>query len=642
MSTTGWRFLDVRPEAMSQDPIQQEFFAPEEGSPGALVREAVQNSLDAKDRDRKGPVVVRFRFGLNHATTYGGSEYFHLLRDHLQVQSLALLPSSAAPVSYLVVEDFGTRGLQGDPGHTIYDEQDASREDRNDFFYFWRNVGRSRKEEADRGRWGLGKTVFPASSTLSSFFGLTIRKSDGRALLMGQSVGMTHTLFSPAGEKVIYEPYGYYGRFESHTPLALPIEDQSTLRRFAENFELTRTEEAGLSIVVPYPQRELNPNALIREAIRSYYIPIMTGELVVEAQDTSNHIVVTAESLRDVIRAVPWRGTRTTAEAVVGLVDFAEKALKLEAELLYVLGPQTSRDAPETLKERIPEADLETQRGNFDSGQLLGFRVPILVKKPGGTAESHLDLFLQRDESLNSGAADFVREGLAITQTGKLPRQPVRGLALVQDKPLSTLLGDAENPAHTKWQELSQKIKEPKYIHGRNTVRLVNSSLQQLSDLLTFRPGIRDLNLLSEIFFLPAESEATQKSQQPRESDQGQVDPPTLPPPSPPKPFKLAQVKGGFRVDSTPGAADQLEGIVIRAAYAVRSGNPFTRYHPLDFDFESLALRGEGITVVEAIGNRLKVQITREQFAFSVSGFDERRDLEVSATAVYPAGGEES
>ena len=92
-------------------------------------------------------------------------------------------------MNYILIEDYGTRGLQGDISQ--YDDLDDDFK-KNDFYYFWRNIGRTRKEATDLGRWGLGKTVFQAASRINSFFGITVRNDDDRMLLMGQSVLKIH------------------------------------------------------------------------------------------------------------------------------------------------------------------------------------------------------------------------------------------------------------------------------------------------------------------------------------------------------------------------------------------------------------------------------------------------------------------
>lgn len=641
MNNIGWRFLQVRPEAVSQDPTQQEFFGPEEGSAGALVREAIQNSLDARAKDHAGPVHVLFRFGQSDSAPWTASEYFAGLIPHLNAQFSNYVPTGEKPVSYLTVEDFGTRGLQGDPGHTIYDENSTTKANRNDFFYFWRNVGRSRKEETERGRWGLGKTVFAASSTISSFFGLTVRANDQRRLLMGQSVGIIHQISDAAGERRIFEPYGYYGCFQTESNLALPVEDDAAISSFSQAFGLSRTDEPGLSVVIPFPQKEVDPAAIALEAIRSYYMPILTGELTVQTSNSTSSFHITAENIREVIDALNWKPVRLTSAAMRGFVEFAADALKVESAGLIALAPQDGKTAPDSLKKRIPEADVPDLQQRFDAGDLLAFRVPVLVKKTQQTEASHVDVFLKRDDSLGGGSADFIREGLAITQTGKQPRQCVRGLVLVSDKPLSTLLGDSENPAHTKWQELSDKIKEPKYLHGRSTVRLVNGAVQQLADVLSFRPETRDDDLLSDIFFLPTEEQDQSKKGPRTEKDRsGEI---KLPPPLP-EPVRagisLSQVAGGFRISAVEESERRVEWITVHVAYAVATGNPFTRYRAFDFNLTKMEMRGKGIAIDEVAGNRLRLRVIDAQFGFAVTGFDERRDLSVRAIPIYAAEGE--
>ncbi|MFO7599184.1 MAG: hypothetical protein R6X27_05170 [Candidatus Desulfacyla sp.] len=69
--TPQWRFREMQRGEMNVDPIEGEFFNTEAISSisDALVREAIQNSLDASVG--KGPVTVRFSF---MSGTEAGSE----------------------------------------------------------------------------------------------------------------------------------------------------------------------------------------------------------------------------------------------------------------------------------------------------------------------------------------------------------------------------------------------------------------------------------------------------------------------------------------------------------------------------------------------------------------------------------------
>ncbi|HMK44355.1 MAG TPA: hypothetical protein VK445_09480, partial [Dissulfurispiraceae bacterium] len=158
---------------MNADPIASEFFSVDhlESIADALVREVIQNALDAGLPGT--PVLVRFRVVTKNSSDRElFDRYFATLMTHLasEKNELSALPQPDDPMGLLIVEDYGTRGLEGD--FTI--DSDLEEEgQKNDFFYFWRNVGRSVKTVGDRGRWGLGKTVFQAASRIHSFLGLT-------------------------------------------------------------------------------------------------------------------------------------------------------------------------------------------------------------------------------------------------------------------------------------------------------------------------------------------------------------------------------------------------------------------------------------------------------------------------------------
>lgn len=134
MTHPRWRFARMTPAEINQDPVQGEFFSREADLPGRLVRESIQNSLDAKRGE--GPVRVRFVFsGERHALVPNrATRYLNGLKKHVKavVEAGGMLPSveddeeqSAVndalacfkePMTYLVIEDFGTKGLAGDVG----------------------------------------------------------------------------------------------------------------------------------------------------------------------------------------------------------------------------------------------------------------------------------------------------------------------------------------------------------------------------------------------------------------------------------------------------------------------------------------------------------------------------------------------
>ena len=143
----------MRPGEINVDPIEGEFFTTEAvGSINdALVRESIQNSLDAAEGE--APVRVRFSFYRQPDNSAVVDDYLSGLFSHLTAKhsGLQALPEDAEAFDYILIEDYGTRGLQGDVRQYDDLEDDIKK---NDFYYFWRNIGRTRKETADIGRWG--------------------------------------------------------------------------------------------------------------------------------------------------------------------------------------------------------------------------------------------------------------------------------------------------------------------------------------------------------------------------------------------------------------------------------------------------------------------------------------------------------
>jgi len=110
----------MQPGEINVDPIEGEFFTTEViGSINdALVRESIQNSLDAAAGS--DPVTVRLSFynspslRSNHKDLI--SRYLDGLNPHLHARHAGLqeLPSPSETLDYILIEDYGTRGLQGD------------------------------------------------------------------------------------------------------------------------------------------------------------------------------------------------------------------------------------------------------------------------------------------------------------------------------------------------------------------------------------------------------------------------------------------------------------------------------------------------------------------------------------------------
>ncbi len=238
-----WKFFEHQLGRTLVDPIQEAFFSTDSDDENArhLVRESIQNSLDA----RQSGQTVRVRFTFGELSKELSNDLFGGLSEHLVANGSGLVspPSVDDRIRFLAIEDFGTTGLIGDPDQ-LQDHDDQSEDN---FYYFWRNVGRSGKRAGTLGKWGLGKTVFPASSRINTFFGLTRRPDDASSYLLGRCDIKTHRIGTTQ-----FEPYGYFARWDAGKPMA--ISQPTHIERVREAFHLARrgkNDEPGLSIIIP-------------------------------------------------------------------------------------------------------------------------------------------------------------------------------------------------------------------------------------------------------------------------------------------------------------------------------------------------------------------------------------------------------
>lgn len=120
----------------------------------ALVREVIQNSLDA----HSGNEPVKVRFNIQNLADIGDQaiemlrEKIEPLRPNFEACNVSI-PNERA-IQVLTIEDFNTKGLTGSVDQ---------KEPKENFTNFWRVVGKLKKEGQQGGTWGFGKLVFSGS-----------------------------------------------------------------------------------------------------------------------------------------------------------------------------------------------------------------------------------------------------------------------------------------------------------------------------------------------------------------------------------------------------------------------------------------------------------------------------------------------
>ncbi len=595
----------------------------------SVVREAIQNSLDAAATDR-----VRVRFAM--ATCESGrteamctDSYW----DHLKACGHDPAGLLRNPMTFLVIEDFGTRGLEGDPRYCgVGDVEEGGADSRkNDFFHLFRNIGISEKTGSQRGRWGLGKSVYSNTSRMGAFWGFTRRRSDGRTLLMGLAELKTHEL---RGDR--YRPHAYWGE-RSRDGLVLPTEDPVVLSQFASAFGLHRAprgnhEDNGLSVIIPYPDGEVTPASILRAIVSSYFYPILCGTLdvVVENMDSDEYYEVNDRTLLSHAERLD-RKARKSTRALIELGRWYHEHGRNPT--LLVPAPQDG-SAPKLRRDAIPADVASAVRERLDAGHRVAVTFSLRIGwTDGASRDGAFDVVLERTEESDHGDGVYIRQGITIPNT-KVRRPPgVRWILIADDEVVGTFLGDAENPAHTEWNRNLEPFRS-RYRYHSATLSYIRKAPLALLALVSHADQAIDRDLLRAIFYLPSKGDATIRTAGPGESPR---DTPRATPPgnvhvdSPPRELSLSAVQGGFAVRNTDVVLVG-RSILIEAAYEVISGNAFSHYSPHDFDFArpgGLQVTTRGVVVTRAEANRMLIRPREDEFEVVVRGFDVHRDLRV-------------
>lgn len=626
----SWHFYQQTPQTPIRNPISGEFFSTEAvgNVTEALVREGIQNTLDA----RKSPDhAVKARIYISEA---GGAlpaarvkHWFESLWPHISAANNGLRnqPDLSQPCPFLVFEDFETTGLNGDPAeHRVIEGV------KNHFLNFFRAEGHSDKGDEERGSWGVGKTVFPRTSRISTFLGLTVRAEDNKKLLLGRSVLKYHKVGTNS-----YTSDGYFG-LPREGQCTLPTDDAAVVADFRRDFHLERNAESGLSIVVPWYELDgdepINAQRVIEAVLRGFFYPILMGHLSVEIASPALQLSLTAASILPTVEHIGGQ----LASEMVPLIKFAEWAQTRTPAEFHLLNAPPPTNAPAWSADLVPAAVIKQVQQSLAQRQPIALKVPMFVRpRTNGPKSTFFNLFIEHSDEDREKPV-FIREELIISDV-KAPRAPqVRSLVIVEDRPIAALLRDAETPAHTQWNQGTSNFKD-KYLNGPGAIKFVSHSVSELLRIINQAEQEPDPTITIDFFSVPAPPEEEgdpARRRKPRERDGGGPPPPPPPPPPKPRSFRIEKIAGGFGIrPGTPGAPlPQL--LDIRVAYDVRRGNPLRKYHTADFDLGSAPIRqanAKGLVVQSAAENQMLVAVQNPDFYIDVTGFDEERDLYVKA-----------
>jgi hypothetical protein len=602
-----WNFEQRDPRYIEQELTQRDQFNNDEVSLAeAIVREVIQNSADAA----LDSAPVKVRFSIHEISPIAVEQFrqrFSTLRPHLVACGINAWEIDEKKPRMLVIEDFATKGLTGDPGSL----------DGGNFHCFWRRHGKSGKTGRAGGRWGLGKLVYSTSSDIRCFFGLTVQTGKTEPLLMGQAVLANHEI----GNKK-YVAHGFWFGSRNADGMQMPEKDPAFIDAFKKQVGVSRTTQSGLSLVIPFVNGNITEEVIIRGVIGNYYFPILAGRLVVEV----GSVVIDAKSFGTVAKQ-----TMIGAKDNPDRYSFVEQvSARLSNEPAFEA--TFSSTAKSLAADQFDEAQVSRMKECYGRGELVHVRMPVrLRRKDGEESISSVDLFMKPPPENSKPFVLFARGSITVPGESRyFGGANAYGAFVASQEDIVSFLGDAENPAHTTWSGTAEKLTANWRNPGQALKRL-RYALWDLYTIVSDQGDRKDEDALIDFFSLPdhAKSESRKKG-----INIGV--PPDLSPSE--KAFRIQKRgQGGFAIVPGPGVVNWEfpKSIRVRVAYDVLGANPFSKHSPLDFDLAGKEIDVEttkvDFTTPEA--NVLELSVTSPEFLLEAKGFDTNRDLVVDAKA---------
>lgn len=632
-----WHFYRQDPTDPVLNPIASEFFASEAvgDASDALVREAIQNSLDARQKATKQagtPVRVRIHLSGDDGalSARAAKDWFGTIWPHVSADGngLADRPVAGEACPFIVVEDFGTTGLDGDPSAFA-----VERSRPNDFLNFFRAVGYSDKGQHSKGSWGVGKTVFPRSSRISGFIGYTVRASDDRRMLLGRSILRYHSVGG-----VPFKSDGYSG-VQRDDGFVLPTEDADVISAFQRDFRIERRAEPGLSVVVPWyatsGDNAIAVEGVLRAAVSGFFHPMLAGELVVEIDTADGRTRLDSQKLPEVLASQEgeWAAEK------LAVIELARWWRQRNGETDATLAPPPFNRAQKWMPGAVPEEVIGTLSPKLLARERFAVRVPMhVLVREGDPEPTHFVVICEATDD-DTTTVMFIRDGLIIPDVRPTKRtRGMRAIVLVEDDALAGFLRDAETPAHAEWTIGTSNFRD-KYRFGAGGIEFVRAAVPELIGALRAVDTKPDESIAIKHFFI--EREASKSGRKRRKK-------PVVKLPARPKRFRINRLEGGFSL-RPPGDSDGAASgvgvmggagrpfepfaVSIRAAYDVRSGSAINAWSPFDFDVAKrpIAVEHEGVEIRRLEGRQIIAIVNDPEFHVSVRGFDRNRDLFVEA-----------
>lgn len=385
-----------------------------------LAREICQNSLDAKDEDVVGPVIVKFEmesirksdydvFSGYEACIEGCKKYWRNRMDEKLKNFIdgAEKTLNNENINILIASDYNTLGLSG--------SKDATNGDK------WKALTSSdgvsvKADEGSGGSYGIGKNAPFACSSLSMVFYNTYAKQDGVKAFQG--VARLATLIDEEGNDT--QGVGHYRNNETNAWKPIFDEDDCA---FKDKFK--RNKYGTDIIIVGFNEEDDWINNIEKAVINNFFLAIYEGKLLVEIQDNK----INAETMIDKIKNV--------------YAD--DKGIQITSQLL----------------EAIINPDREE-------------KLSILE-------ENDSEVYIKADSGYSRTIANFRSTGMMVGKYSRRIFQHYAAVLIVRGQELSKLLLATEPPRHNRWDyKLISKTESEKRKLAKEKIKEIENKILEL------------------------------------------------------------------------------------------------------------------------------------------------------------------
>lgn len=568
-----------------------------------FVREAIQNSLDAR-LDMTRPVQMRFGF---HEEETGPR--YALLLDVMSFREQAGLEIPRewpnGRISWLIVEDFNSKGLRG------------SLEDRtSDFWNYWLNFGLSNKEGEGRGGRGFGRVTFLIASRIQSVIGYTRRVDDEITAVCGMSVlraqKKDHGLKSTdayLAECTNGNIYDLHSSPEFHRY----VRDSLSFTGYDGQYK------SGFGLAILYPYSDLSPKRIFAAAIENFTPAIMDETLEL----TVDQVTLNAESIRDIAHEVEDHlkdeAIRSNVDRFLDLVRQAQNKTPQ-----YVVKLPHARVSD--LKDLQSESDLLALQAKVVDDHDVVLEIEFPLNRSGSTTEVAIQAAIGSSLSRQKPIDRMFREGMSLPEVRARRPSELDLIMLVNRGQLATYLNFCEGKAHLDLLE-SKEVLQTLKAHGfddpkvERVKRLVKRLPDELRILLTPDVASPDSHVFDLYFSKPVDARE-------RDKEGGKKVKPIGPfPPARPPVFDVETLNDGLRMCANPNFPDWPMNVTVTLAYADGTRRP--SWSPLDFTRDDLSIYSTNCDL-SVSDNQLRALNCDKDTEIKVTGFDTNRELDTT------------